>query len=154
MNCLSGDNLKSLLGALADTHYVLVPVRQGEHRTYRHWPVNGHEMVLGEVRTCGPVKGFFFKAREQVAEGFEAQVPPRSDKPLCVVGVKACDLKGFAIEDFVFAAADDPDRFYVQACNDTSIIACDCTCAIDTCFCVALGLKPHPESRFGPTCRP
>lgn len=148
MNCLSGETLRTLLGALAETYTVLVPVQDGEHCVYHKWPINGHTMVLDKVRTASPVKGFFFKARERVAQGFEPQVPQRSDKPLCVVGVKSCDLKGFVIEDFVFAAEDDPDPFYVQSREDSLIISCDCTCAIDTCFCLALGVKPHPESHF------
>ena len=28
------------------------------------------------------------------------------------------------------------------------IISADCTCALETCFCLALGLMPHPEEGF------
>ena len=148
MNCLSGENLKSLFGVLAETHTVLVPVRTGERLTYQRWPVNGREIVLGEVRSIEPLKAFFFKAREHVAEGFDSQAPPEPDKPLCIVGAKACDLQGFVIADSVFAPEEDPDPFYRRIREKALIISCDCTFALDTCFCVALGLKPHPESRF------
>ena len=133
---------------MAETHTVIVPVRRGENRTYRRWPVNGQEIVLGEVRAVEPLKAFFFRARERVAESFGPEAPPESENPVCIVGAKGCDLKGFAIEDFVFSPQDSPDPFYLRIREKALIISCDCTCALDTCFCLALGQEPHPESQF------
>jgi ferredoxin len=70
------------------------------------------------------------------------------DKPFCIVGVKACDLKGFKVQDHVFKNHDCPDPFYLKLREQNFIIGADCTCAIETCFCLALGVKPHPQEDF------
>jgi formate hydrogenlyase subunit 6/NADH:ubiquinone oxidoreductase subunit I len=75
-------------------------------------------------------------------------MPEDGKKPFCIVGVKACDLKGFKVQDHVFRNHDYPDPFYLKARRDNLILSCDCTCAIDTCFCLALGIKPYPQEDY------
>ena len=67
---------------------------------------------------------------------------------MAIVGVKACDLKGFKVQDHVFKDHDFEDPFYAKARNENLIIAADCTSAIETCFCLALGIKPYPQEDF------
>ena len=149
MYYISQDNVVSLLDGLRHQYEVLVPVKKDEQRFYRKYAGGALEgMVLGEVRAFEPLKAFFFLAREKVAEGFEAAPPRTRAKPLCIVGVKACDLKGFKVQDHVFGGEECADPFYQRARDENLILAADCTCAIDTCFCLAVDVKPHPEADF------
>ena len=108
-------------------------------------------MAVGEVRTFEPLKAFFTRAREVVAHNFDKAVPHPKQKPIAIVGAKACDLKGFKIQDYVFSGRhgqDTADPLYVSNRRDNLIISADCTCALETCFCMALGLMPHPQEGF------
>ena len=142
------DNLFKLLDALKADYQVYVPVKKGEQRFYKKYSKKEEDIVIGEVRAFEPLKAFYSRAREIVAEDFKADIPHAQDKPLAIVGVKACDLKGFKVQDYVFKDHDYKDPFYIKARQENLIISADCTCAIDTCFCLALGIEPHPKEDF------
>ena len=146
---LSEDSLRTLARNLSETYEVCVPVETDKGGVYaRLDSLSEDTFTPGGVRAVDPLKAFFFKPREYVAEGFESSAPKRNGRPLCAVGVKACDLKGFRVQDFVFDSADFVDPFYVAAREEILLIACDCTCAIETCFCTAFDEKPFPQSDF------
>jgi ferredoxin len=64
------------------------------------------------------------------------------------VGAKACDLKGFKVQDRVFTEDEYKDPFYIHERSENLVIASDCTLAIDTCYCLALHVNPFPEENF------
>lgn len=136
-----------MLGRLKPGYDVFIPVKKGQQRFYKRYDAPEDGIVIGEVRPFEPLKAFFSKARQVVAEGFQ-DTAPSAGKPCCIVGVKACDLKGFKVQDFVFKDHDYQDPFYLAARADNLIISSDCTCAIETCFCLALGIKPYPQEDF------
>ena len=148
MQYISKDNILNLLSALRNDYAVYTPVKKGEQRFYRRYTVPDDDIVIGEVRPFEPLKAFFSHAKEVVAEGFKPDVPRAHDKPLAIVGVKACDLKGFKVQDHVFLNHDYKDPFYIRNRENNLIISSDCTCGIDTCFCIALGVKPYPVENF------
>ena len=148
MQYISNTNLFKLLDNLKNDYRVFVPVKKGEQRFYKAYTEASDDIVIGEVRPFEPLKAFFSRSREVVATDFSAEVPHAKDKPFCIVGVKACDLKGFKIQDHVFKDHDYQDPFYIKNRKDNLIISADCTCAIETCFCLALGIKPHPQEDF------
>jgi ferredoxin len=141
-------SLRTLARNLSEGHEVCVPVETGTGQAYARLHNGSTQFEPGGVRAVDPLKAFFFKPRQQVAEGFESALPRQNSRPVCVIGVKACDLKGFRVQDFVFNSDDFIDPLYVAARENTLIIACDCTCALDTCFCTAFGEKPFPQSDF------
>ena len=145
---ITNEHFKKLLDGLKAEYDVFVPRKKGSQRFYGKYESYTDDITIGEVRAFEPLKAFFNAAREKVADGFKPDVPGASRKPYAIVGVKACDLKGFKIQDHVFADHDLPDPFYTKMRNDNLIISADCTCAINTCFCVALGIKPYPENDF------
>ncbi len=159
MKYITNNNFSNLLEILQKEYDVFVPVKKGESRFYTVFeptmqlsnseqkPENGL-IVVGEVRAFEPLKIFFIRAREKVADGFKADVPRSSPKPFCIVGAKACDLKGFKVQDFVFKEGDFEDPFYIRERENNLIISADCTSAIETCFCLALDVKPYPETDF------
>jgi sulfhydrogenase subunit beta (sulfur reductase) len=153
MKYITNNNLFNLLGILQKEYDIFVPVKREENRFYVRYSQDmetggGNRITIGEVRSFEPLKAFFTRAREKVAEGFSAELPKAGPKPFCIVGAKGCDLKGFRVQDFVFKEGDFQDPFYIEARDHNLIISADCTCAIDTCFCLALDVKPYPEKDF------
>ena len=148
MKYISWDNLFDLLEELKKDYQVYLPVKKDKQRFYQKYTQPADDIVIGGVRAFEPLKAFFTRAREKVADGFKSDIPHSGDKPFCIVGVKACDLKGFKIQDYVFKDHDYQDPFYSKMRDENLIISADCTCAIETCFCLALGIKPHPQEDF------
>jgi len=148
MHYISQDNLIKLLDALRAAYDVYVPVKKDNQRFYKKYTQDLEDVVIGEARAFEPLKSFYSRAREVVAEDFKAEIPHSGDRPLAIVGAKACDLKGFKIQDYVFKNHDYQDPFYIKVRQDNLVISADCTCALDTCFCLALGIKPYPSEDF------
>jgi len=149
MKFISDNNFIKFLEELNKDYHVYVPVKKEDQRFYSKYDNTPTEdIVIGEVRAFEPLKAFFSPAREKVADGFKDDLPNSNHKPFAIVGVKACDLKGFKIQDHVFQDHDYQDPFYIKMRRENLIIASDCTCAIDTCFCLALGIKPHPQEDY------
>ena len=100
MQYISVENLYTLLSNLRQQYDVFVPAKKGENRFYRRYGEKAaleDAPVIGEVRAFEPLKLFYSRARERVADGFSDELPGTGNKPLCLVGVKACDLKSFKI---------------------------------------------------------
>ena len=156
---LSREGLFDLLTRLQESYSVFIPVRKGEKRFFTKFepppPPGGSsegmengQYAIGEVRTFEPLKIFYLRSREMVADGFEDAVPRSEQKPYCIVGAKACDLKGFKVQDRVFRDDEYKDPFYVRERDENLIISSDCTFALDTCYCLALHVNPYPEDNF------
>lgn len=148
MQYIFSSNFTKLLENLKSDYEIYIPVKKGEQRFYKKYIDFTDDIVIGEVRAFEPLKSFFFRAREIVAENFKSDIPHTIQKPFCIVGVKACDLKGFKIQNYVFMNHDYQDPFYIKMCENNLIISIDCTLAIDTCFCLALNVKPYPQENF------
>ena len=147
---LLNSDFDPFLEALSLSYQVYVPVQKDKQRFYkkftRHQPVS-----VGEVRTFEPLKAFFTRAREVVANNYDGALPHPVQKPIAIVGAKACDLKGFVIQDYVFSGRggqDIADPLYVSNRRENLIISADCTGCLETCFCMALGLMPYPQGEF------
>ena len=145
---ISNNNLIKLLDALTSDYEVFVPVKKNDRHFYKRYTQFSDDIVIGGVRSSEPLKAFFSRAREVVAEGFKAGVPHSGDRPFAIVGVKACDSKGFKIQDHVFKNHDYQDPFYIKARQENLIISADCTYALDSCFCLAVDVQPHPREDF------
>jgi sulfhydrogenase subunit beta (sulfur reductase) len=153
MKFITNNNFFNLLGLLQKDYDVFVPVKREKNRFYVKYAPDTEDQeitryTIGEVRSFEPLKSFFTRAREKVAEGFGTDVTRPNQRPFCIVGAKGCDLKGFRVQDFVFKEGDFQDPFYIEARESNFIISADCTCTIDTCFCLALDVKPYPEHNF------
>ena len=148
MHYISSSNFTKFLENLKNDYDVFVPVKKDDQYFYKKYIEFTDDIVIGEVRAFEPLKSFFFRAREIVAENFKSDIPQKIKKPYCVVGVKACDLKGLQIQDYVFENHDYQDPFYINMRKDNLIISADCTSTIDTCFCLTLNVKPYPLKNF------
>ena len=148
MKYISESNFFKLLENLKNSYEVYVPVKKGEQRFYKKYTEPAEDIVIGEVRAFEPLKAFFSHAREVVAEDFKDDIPHSGDKPFAIVGAKACDLKGFKVQDHVFKNHDYKDPFYSKNREQNLIISADCSSTIGTCFCLALDIKPYPQENF------
>ena len=99
---LLNSDFNQFLEALSLSYQVYVPVKKDKQRFYKKF-TSGEPVSVGEVRTFEPLKAFFTRAREVVAHNFDEDLPHPRQEPMAIVGAKACDLKGFKIQDYVFS---------------------------------------------------
>lgn len=152
--------LHKFLADLEEEFHVYSPFRKGDAQYYREFSREtagieenpNSEMIPGfdvsGVRSPEPLKSFFFHARKQVSENFDDKLLTKGEKAICLVGAKACDLRGLNILDRVFLEGDYKDPYYAFERDRTLIISADCTDALDVCFCLSLHGKPYPENGF------
>lgn len=147
---LAEADLYRLLERLTDTYRVVAPTSSpsGEP-VFEPFPFPAERLAVATVRSVEPLKAFLFSARQKVVDGFDPPPPGAGAKPLCLVGVKACDLRGLATLDHVFLGENgDRDPFYARVRGQTLLIAADCAAPRPTCFCVAYDTEPFPEAGF------
>jgi ferredoxin len=84
-------------------------------------------------------------------DGFDLRAEPRDERPLALLGVRACELAAIAIQDRVFLPAGGPeDAPYASRRRRAFIVAVHCGAPAATCFCASTGTGPRaaPGSGF------
>ncbi|MGZ4282370.1 MAG: 4Fe-4S dicluster domain-containing protein, partial [Gaiellaceae bacterium] len=81
-------------------------------------------------------------------DGFEVEEEPFEDTPLALIGVRACELHGIAIQDRVFLGGSYADRDYAARRKYAFIVAVNCFEPAATCFCVSMGTGPKAEAGY------
>jgi ferredoxin len=151
---ISRKDLIDLFARLSEGYDLFVPYRKVAVSSHdrnkierlhfgRFNPQKEAEMELGDIRQSEPLKSFINPSREKVFND-----PKQDLKPMIIAGVKACDLKSLKLQDFVFQGTDPDDPAYSDRRRNTVIISHDCTCAKETCFCLAVEGVPYPETGF------
>ena len=102
------------------------------------------EIIFNEYRTIEPLKSYLSFAKEEVAAYFSGKEKQPSVNPICLVGVKACDLFSLKIQDFVFEQGEVCDPLYDLRRRNTLIISSDCTGFKEVCYCLAWNILPYP----------
>ena len=87
-------------------------------------------------------------ARGAATDGFEVEEEPLEDPPLALIGVRACELHGIAIQDRVFLGGSYADRDYAARRKDAFVVAVNCFEPAGTCFCVSMGTGPKAEAGY------
>jgi Fe-S-cluster-containing hydrogenase component 2 len=72
---------------------------------------------------------------------------PKSEK-VAVLGARACDLAGLAIQDHIFLNDTYRDPYYAIRREGLFVIAVNCTRALATCFCASMGSGPRAQAGF------
>lgn len=106
------------------------------------------EIIFNEYRSVEPLKSYLAFAKEEVARYFSADVAKENNPPICLMGVKSCDLFSLKIQDFVFEQGEVVDPQYSARRKNTLLISSDCTAFKEACFCLALNILPHPTELF------
>lgn len=96
------------------------------------------------------IKPFLFKPREQLwrvekDENRQLQFHQISEplQPIALIGVRACDLAGMAVQDKVFYHNDFEDPRYQARRDYLFLIAVNCGYSSANCFCVSTGDGPR-----------
>ena len=122
----------------------------GQYRLER----TGSSQVFGIVHGPHSLKPFAFAPREPLLQIERVNgglaVHPRLLQPekVAVIGARACDLAGLAIQDRIFLNGAYRDNYYATRREGLFIIAVHCTRALPTCFCGSMETGPRATSPF------
>ena len=105
-------------------------------------------VVFNPYRTLEPLKSFFTHSQECVAEYFAKDKQIIDTDKVVLFGVKACDIAGHKIQDFVFLEGVEVDALYRARRENTVFISSDCTDFKSVCHCLAWEILPHPLEGF------
>ena len=149
---ISENNWQTFVQSLSRTARVYYPEAAGEDYHLTRAPQGAHPAIsFSRYRTVQSLKSLLFEPRRGVGSYFGGSGEEESGGEQVVVGVKACDLKGLAVLDFVFKS-EVADPFYLRNRERTLIISSDCTAFKEVCFCVLAGGEPHAEGGFDLNC--
>jgi sulfhydrogenase subunit beta (sulfur reductase) len=81
-------------------------------------------------------------------DGFEVEEEPLEDTPLALIGVRACELHGIAIQDRVLLGGSFADRDYAARRKDAFVVAVNCFEPAGTCFCTSMGTGPKAAAGY------
>ena len=110
------------------------------------WEAEKH--TLGVFRQIEPLKSILFQPREFLGTIFQfVETKPVMPERIAI-GVKNCDLTGLRIQDHVFHDLPPGDPHYIEAREQTILVACDCTDCLDACFCPVVGERPYAEQGY------
>ncbi|MFH1889235.1 MAG: 4Fe-4S dicluster domain-containing protein [Candidatus Omnitrophota bacterium] len=108
----------------------------------------GEPLQFNPYRAVEPLKTFFTYTQDQAAEYFCQDDSTVDSLQTIIFGVKACDIAGHKIQDFVFLEGVEADSLYRLRRENTIIISGDCTDFKDVCHCLAWEILPHPTDGF------
>ncbi len=110
--------------------------------------------VFGVVHGPQSLKPFVFTPREPLLQierskgGFTTTSTVPSSEKVAVIGARACDLAGLAIQDRIFLNGAYRDPYYAARRNGLFVIAVNCTRALATCFCASMETGPRVKNGF------
>jgi sulfhydrogenase subunit beta (sulfur reductase) len=99
-------------------------------------------------------KQFLFPARIRLWRGqrddggFAIEEEQPAEAPLAMIGVRACELHGIAIQDRVLIRGRYADRDYVARREGAFMVAVNCFEPGGTCFCVSMGTGPKVNAGY------
>ncbi len=116
----------------------------------------GDERVFGVVHGHAGLKPHTFAPRESLLEirteglgqPFEARPTLPQPERLAVIGLRACDLAGLAVQDRVFLYDRYPDPYYASRREGLLLVAVSCTRSVSTCFCTSMQTGPEATRGF------
>ena len=153
---ITKSDLFDLFTRLAEKNRAFVPYKYNDKLYFGEFdPSRELAVELGGIRQSQPFKSFLNPARKMFSSGEKNDAHPAlcaseasGAGPVIIAGVKACDLSSLILQDYVFLKGDCEDPSYSFHRNNTLIISCDCTYALETCFCIAMDGCPHPTKYF------
>mgnify|MGYP003873418627 CR=1 FL=1 len=145
---LKEEKVKDALRTLMQKYIVVCPVGG----TYSVLTEDLLAKVDIERRGCPPPKLLFLPPKEKMFEyvlrdGVEVKALLEELEGVLFLGLRACDLKALEVLDKVLLE-EPADTYYKAKRERVAIISLDCAEPSDSCFCVALGLKPYAEGGF------
>ncbi|MFH1678133.1 MAG: 4Fe-4S dicluster domain-containing protein [Candidatus Omnitrophota bacterium] len=156
---------EDFLSGLKQSFRIYLPKPKDDDYLYQE-SKDSIEYSFNSYRPVQPVKSFFFHPKEKAVTDLFSPEPVEDVSPTVVVGLKNCDLHSLKLQDFVFAPnllqsgvglgqegtgfkeGIECDALYESKRKKTILISGDCTGFKEVCFCLALGVLPHPVEGF------
>lgn len=146
--------LNEFVNRLKISFKVFAPVVKNTNSTgqihYSYKNLTSDELFLfNPYRVVEPLKSFFTYTYEKLTDYFspEKNITDVVDKTI-IFGVKACDIAGHKIQDFVFLEGVEVDTLYRLRKENTILISGDCTDFKEVCHCLAWEILPYPTEGF------
>ncbi|CAE6739299.1 4Fe-4S dicluster domain-containing protein [Nitrospira defluvii] len=114
----------------------------------------GSGQMFGVVHGPQSLKPFSFPPRElllqieRTTNGFSARPTLPLQEKVAIVGARACDLAGLAIQDQIFLKDAYRDPYYEARREGLFLVAVNCTRALATCFCASMDTGPQARAGF------
>lgn len=114
----------------------------------------GTTRIFGVVHGPQSLKPFTFAPREPLLQiertknGLSARPTLPHYEKVAIVGARACDLAGLAIQDQIFLKDAYRDPYYQARREGLFLVAVNCTRALATCFCASTETGPRAVSGF------
>ena len=109
----------------------------------------GSAQIFGVVHGPESLKPLTFAPREpllqieRTTEGILRSPDASQQENIAVLGARACDLAGLAIQDHIFLKDAYRDPYYEIRRKGLFLIAVNCTRALTTCFCTSMETGPR-----------
>ncbi len=149
MRKISLTNLDALFSAIASEEKLYLPVDTEQGAVYTEWSEGAS--LSNALNTVRSPKDFFFPQTENLmdfkVEGKTIEIIDTREEceDFVVFGVRACDVRSFAILDRVFLS-DPVDTYYKNRRDHGVIVSIACTRPAETCFCQTFGIDAaEPE---------
>ena len=114
----------------------------------------GDDAIFGHAVGPHSWKRFLFPPRVQLWRAtrtggeLEFEEPEAPERPLALIGVRACELHAIEIQDRVFLHGRHSERDYERRRAGAFIVAVNCSDPAPTCFCDSAGAGPAVEQGF------
>ncbi len=137
-------NLSALFSAITEEASLFLPVKNGGMTNFALWSQDA-EVDLDTLKTVKSAKDAFFPQSETLytckQEAGTIKITPeeRMDEDFVLFGVRACDVKGFAVLDNVFLS-DPVDSFYKARREHGTVVSLACHAPEESCFCTTFGI--------------
>ncbi len=138
MRKISLEKLNDLFAAIAEKQALYLPVDTAAGAKFEQWSEG--VQLSDALNTVRSPKDFFFPQSEDLmkfrTEGKKIEIIDIRDEheDFVIFGVKACDVRAFAVLDNVFLS-DPVDTYYKNRRDHGVIMSMACNKPAETCFC-------------------
>lgn len=138
MRKISLENINALFAAIAAEQTLYLPVDAKSGAEFSKWQEGAK--LSGALNTVRSPKDFFFPQSEDLMKfrtgGKKIEIIDIRDEheDFVIFGVRACDVRAFAVLDNVFLS-DPVDTYYKNRRDHGVIMSMACTRPVETCFC-------------------
>jgi sulfhydrogenase subunit beta (sulfur reductase) len=94
-----------------------------------------------------PSRILLWRARKR-DDSFVVEQDEPDGTPLALIGVRACELHGIAVQDKVLLGGTYADQDYAARRKDAFIVAVNCFEPAATCFCTSMETGPKAEAGY------
>ena len=149
MRKIALDKLDALFAAIAADKPLYLPVDTTAGARFEPWAEG--KKLSESLNTIRSAKDFFFPQTENLmdfkVEGKQVEIVDtrKPGEDFVLFGVRACDVRSFAVLDRVFLA-EPADTYYQDRRAHGIIVSLACTRPVETCFCGTFGIDAaEPE---------